>query len=113
MDCKFVVGQKVVCIDDQVGTNEPMASSYNPLDGLTVGQVYTIRWIGMYKGFYLKEFVGVRVVEIKRDVDPSEGVECCFRASRFKPLEKKKTDISVFKKLLVSSKKKKVLEEVE
>lgn len=87
----FYVGQKVVCIDDSLA-----------LDGLRTSlrqnAVYTIRAIDPGKdcngetGLYLQEVVDAPI----RRKFPTGA----YRASRFRPVVERKTDISIFTKLL-------------
>lgn len=67
---QFHVGQKVVCV--------------NPVDDLKLGEIYTITASH-------KEFVGV---------DRSYFCGLDFYAFRFRPIVKRKTDISQFKAML-------------
>jgi hypothetical protein len=109
----FEVGQKVVCVDAK-RTNK------NNAPELVEGKIYTIRWIGPHTPYGDKEAtICVRLVEVpSRDNSPSwliDGmkrmgmseqeindyvIDHPFRATRFKPLQKKTTDISVFKEIL-------------
>ena len=91
----FYVGQKVVCIDDKFKN-----VSIDQI--IRKGQIYTIRWIGMYQHYVDGEFVGIKVEEIHRGNDDGpEGygaADMPYRASRFRPLVKDK--ISQLRKLL-------------
>jgi hypothetical protein len=84
----FRVGQKVVLI---------RAISGPPINGdvfPTVGQVYSIRDILFEDGqswLRLNEIINRVINEID---------ECCFIAAKFRPLVERKTDISVFTKML-------------
>jgi len=93
----FHLGQKVVCIDDKIP--EPVAS-WDTLNGLTKGNIYTIRWIGMYKSTRHELHLCIRVEEIFRKPLDYYGIETPFNANRFKPLIEKKTDISIFTSML-------------
>lgn len=107
MECRLTVGQRVVCIDDTCYNEMPiMYDEYyiGGLDGLKVGEQYTIRWVGMWQGIYVEPMVCVRLLEIVRNSMPMYG-ETPYQARRFKPLEEKKTDIGIFTKLLVPNKK--------
>lgn len=97
VDLMFYVGQKVVCVEPSRGGGYP--------DDIVpyVGGIYTIRGIdanragGAYHtGLFLEEIV-----------NPLRGYagyvvlsEASFRATRFRPLTERKTDISVFRALL-------------
>ncbi|MGE0290387.1 MAG: hypothetical protein AB7I42_25070 [Bradyrhizobium sp.] len=95
----FHVGQKVVCVDDQ-GHHAPWRPvSTRGLDGLKRGRVYTVRAVGRYH-----MVACIWLVEIERAVDaehPHLG-EPGYAPIRFRPLREKKTDISVFKEMLVT-----------
>ena len=66
------------------------------------GQIYTVRWVGMYKHYVDGEFVGIKVEEIHRGNDDGpEGygaADMPYRATRFRPLVKDK--IGSLRKLL-------------
>jgi len=86
MKCKFVVGQKVVCVND-----DAKAFGRNvKLDGLTKGEIYTITEIYTNN----KGLIGLVLKEIVRS--KREG----YRYERFAPLKEKKTDISTFTEIL-------------
>jgi hypothetical protein len=91
----FYVGQKVVCIDDKFKN-----VSIDQL--IRKGQIYTIRWVGLYKHYVDGEFVGIKVEEIHRGNDDGpEGygaADMPYRATRFRPLIKDK--IGALRKLL-------------
>ncbi len=100
MSWDFKVGQKVVCV------NIEHAQHYQPLClFLTVGNIYTIRWIGMFTWFTRTSFqekLGVRLEEVISDRDCNvNGPDTPFFADRFRPLIKKQTSIEVFTKLLL------------
>lgn len=85
----FYVGQKVVCVD--AGPN-PMSGLVPPL---TKDAVYTISdvkvcWDGC----------GVNVVEAPAPFDVFGPHVPLYMALRFRPAAERKTDISVFEKLL-------------
>jgi hypothetical protein len=91
----FYVGQKVVCIDDKFKNVS--------IDQLNrEGQIYTVRWVGMYNHYIDGEFVGIKVEEIHRGNDDGpEGygaADMPYRATRFRPLVKDK--ISALRGLL-------------
>ncbi len=103
MSWDFKVGDKVVCV------NIDHSQSYQSLClFLTVGNIYTIRWIGEFK-FRLalmknmETAIAVRLNEVDgvdRDCQIN-GPDVPFFAYRFKPLIKKQTSIEVFTKLLL------------
>jgi hypothetical protein len=86
----FRVGQKVICVND---VEYPHAYGLPGMDGLTKGHVYTVREVGLSS--WVDGRPAVRLAEIVR---PHDDVP--FWAHRFRPLVERKTDISVFKKLL-------------
>lgn len=87
----FHVGQKVVCVEDR-------PHFLDKVKRLDRGAVYTIREefrsavTGRY-GVFLNEVVMPRL---------ESGEELGWLATRFRPVQERKTDISVFTKLLVS-----------
>lgn len=94
------VGDRVVCVDAS-GTN------LCGIDELEEGKVYTIAWIGSYPHAILGEFVGVRLEGVSRPGLTEE--ECAwfaafgespFGPNRFRPVQTRKTDISIFTALL-------------
>lgn len=116
----FEVGQEVVCIDDSPARKDGVKE-------LIKGQRYIIRWIGMWKGsLYTEEKLCVRLEGMYRDESPlvrglvetikefapddetydwdSYWKDIPFRASRFRPIQKKKTDIGELQKLLLTNK---------
>lgn len=83
----FHVGQKVVCVDDE--------ARYGDLYPLKAGVTYTVRSIGPFCHplFRITE-VCVCVEEITRQDDFP------YLARRFRPLVERKTDISIFHRIL-------------
>ena len=81
----FYVGQQVVCIDDKF-------KNVSIDQVIRKGQIYTIRWVGMYSHYVDGEFLGVKLEEIHRGNDDGpEGygaADMPYRASRFRPLVK-------------------------
>jgi hypothetical protein len=102
MECNFVVGQKVVCIDDDPKTyTRPGLSYTGDLDGLTRGKIYTIR--GIYVGSIAtpdNNAVCLYLNEIVRPVSFLVQREAGYRAARFRHVREIKTDISVFNEIL-------------
>lgn len=86
------VGDQVVCVEDG-----PINSGHG-LDptGLVRGCIYTIRWIGEYYfGAISETKVAVRLNEYVRDpFDSPVG------ARRFRKVQPRKTDISIFQRIL-------------
>jgi len=103
VECKFVVGQKVVCIDD-----------YDFIDVLKVGSIYSIVWVGISIGCYhgvIEEGPCVELKDIKNPYSPVRKYlkhenPYAFNAKRFRALNKRPTEtsIEVFKKLLTPNK---------
>ena len=82
------VGDRVVCVDAEQyrpGLNETLPIS---------GEVYTISWIGHYKWTSVSG-IGIRLSELDR-FHP-------FGAYRFRPVQSRPTDISIFERLLSST----------
>lgn len=99
MKCKFVVGQKVVCINANRNCFRLPGYKYREDDlWVTKGLIYTIREI---KPHYLTGEPNLLLVEIIRPPLPADKFgEVGFNYQRFKPLESRKTDISMFKEML-------------
>lgn len=90
---RFHVGQKVVCVDDDPEGHPGLFP--------VAGQIYTIRWVGMFFNPWFKtnKFC-VHLIEINR---PAGNLTRCvvpYRASRFRPVVERKTDISIFTEML-------------
>ena len=88
------VGDRVVCVE------ETKAHYHRPL---VVGKVYVIRSFLVHPG---TGEVGVRLVGVENGVSSKYGIERGYQARRFRKVEPKKTDISIFTSMLrrVSSK---------
>lgn len=99
----YHVHQKVVCIDDtNLGTDTGKGV-------ITAGEEYVIRWLGPFNHWQEdQEVLCVRLVGVTRPELNSPGFEdhddMPFKASRFRPLTEKKTDISVFTAMLTDVK---------
>lgn len=87
----FQVGERIICVDD---APHPGRAWYGPR--LQKGAEYTVR--DYVPPHYADDGPCIRLNEIIRLCD---GIG--FRASRFRPLIEKKTDISVFTALLTPS----------
>lgn len=92
----FYVGQKVVCVDDDV-------READGLKRLFLDRIYTVRavrsepggkWIHHWK--YESETVFLALAEIN---DRKAG-DTAYAASRFRPVVERKTDISIFQAML-------------
>jgi hypothetical protein len=92
----FEPGSFVVCVDDRhpdaLGIKSPTPNGWNPnasMDGLTKGQVYTVRSVVPAWGVRLVEIVRSRIV----DADIVHfGGEAPFAFQRFRPLRKLSVD---------------------
>ncbi|PWE56392.1 hypothetical protein DEM27_08315 [Metarhizobium album] len=79
MTNQFFVGQQVQCIDDSTLPEQYLE--------VRKGEIYTIRWIGIAKGYMNGEYLGVRLSGIRRGDCPQFGEQDPpFRATRFRPL---------------------------
>lgn len=94
----FRVGQKVVCVDDAIHDEwkAPGFVYVGGLDGLKKGEIYTVRAvefdsIEVAESLVLEEIVRPTLYTLDRDG---------FRASRFRPVVERKTDISIFTDIL-------------
>ena len=104
MNCNFVVGQKVVCVDDVVWMDNGKAS--NSPSGLTKGKVCTVSGVFLrdvrdtsaFKSQVCLTLVGVKAS--KAWVNNSGG----FNSLRFRPVTERKTDISIFTAMLTEQK---------
>lgn len=86
----FRVGQKVVCVD-----GSPPACGHGP--GVVKGRIYTVSAIGE-SSFGSPNFIDVE--EVRGNCPWAQN----FRASRFRPVAERKTDISIFTTMLNPSK---------
>ena len=93
----FYVGQRVVYIGD--GICGPEYSHLNIIMPVKNG-IYTIREFTFYDG------PGLRVVEIVNPpIDTTYGyLEVCWVQNNFRPFVERKTDISIFQKMLLPQK---------
>lgn len=99
MSCvDWYVGMQVVCTDSDVHGKYTPWPAVGDLDGLTVGVVYTIRKIGVYRGM-----LGIWLSEIVRTAWIEEG-EPPFSVRRFRPVQHRKADISIFTAMLTGAK---------
>lgn len=98
----FRVGQKVVCVNA-----DALLSGYGPHhDEITVGEVYTIRWAGPSPHPRTYGKPAIRLVGVVRGDDPGnpDWNDMPWMAIRFRPVVERKTDISVFTKMLTDTK---------
>ena len=90
----FAIGQKIVCVRDNwkndfLGVSTIETGESYPVKGL----VYTV--IG-HEWLLLADLPGVLIAEVDND--------CIWAEQNFRPVEPRKTDIAVFKELLVNQK---------
>jgi hypothetical protein len=109
MDCKFVNGQRVVCVDDTDWSDKDVLDAwYAKQTGSGArwpvkGQVYTIRSIEWSERLATP---CLKFAEIVNAIVPTQtGLgELAFGADRFKPLDE--TRLDVFRSLLTPTKTK-------
>ncbi len=91
--CNFYVGQKVVCVVDDL------------FEGvLKKGRVYTVTAIvGPYIAYSFDGFSKRMGLEIAEIANPASS-ERAFNAARFRPVVECKTDISIFTDMLIEQK---------
>lgn len=97
----FYVGQKVVCVDDsQHIENKPPVTRY-----IRCGNIYVVRAVGEcpYKPWRYRG-PAVWLVGVHRDDDPM-WPDFPFDVDRFRPVDERKTDISIFTKILQDARK--------
>jgi hypothetical protein len=89
----FHVGMRVVCVDDEHGKYMAPNARYsdNGLDGLTSGEIYTIREICVTTDYYQPDLSSCRLVEIVRPLEP-RGVEPTYALARFRPAHENRMD---------------------
>lgn len=87
----FYVGQKVVCVDDSPSSGHRAFHINMPI---CRGTIYIIRWVGMCP----EGLPGVKLEGIKR-LYTLPSPDSPFRSARFRPLEEKKSDISIFREI--------------
>ena len=92
----FRVGQKVVCVAEFSGRCP------HPIEP-KVGDILTVRetFINPPTGE-----LGLRFTEIVNEIHHFYGVERGYKATRFRPVVERRTDISVFRAMLTPSKQK-------
>jgi hypothetical protein len=92
---QFFVGQEVVCVkaDHEPSQRTTLAS------GLVEGEVYRVRWLGIFVHYVDGEYLGIKVEGIDRGTCPSFGyVDPPYRADRFRPVVKDR--LATFRNLL-------------
>lgn len=106
----FRVGQKVVCVDDDVNGRYTPWPFRGGIDGLKAGRVYTIRDVGLYCDVPCLWLCGITRAMAKgweRHGEPG------YNVLRFRPVVERKTDISIFTAMLTGTKKRRVLAQGE
>lgn len=101
----FRVGQKVVCVD--AGKTPGINARGRAADYLKEGRVYTVRWVGECPHEpWRKLGVNIRLAEVNRggDAERPEWNDFPFRATRFRPIVERSTDISIFTAMLTPKK---------
>lgn len=94
------VGMKVVCVDDGCTF---LRDGSRTKSGLSKGRIYTIEWIGTerrrsYHGGNVERSVVIRLSGVRHpDTTCSSG---SFGAIRFRPVEPRTTNISIFQAML-------------
>ncbi len=88
----FRVGQKVVCVD-----SDSELGIWVDDDAPIVGHIYTVR-----RTFYIPAGPCLDLEEISRGplARYAHGDNCGYGAHRFRPVVERKTDISIFTKML-------------
>ena len=98
--CSFRIGQKVVC------TKAPLKRYLRSGEvAPTRGTIYTVRGIDPPRA-PPNDFISIWLVEIVNptlDYGTHGMLECTFDARKFRPLVERKTDISIFTKMLDGS----------
>lgn len=98
---EFHIWQKVVCIDD-TGFDWDEEEVSLGCAGPRRGNVYTVRGFYMPTSIWLEE---IKNPLLDYDDDGIVGLlELSFRVERFRPLDEKKTDISIFTAMLTDTK---------
>jgi len=92
MECKFVVGQKLVVVSKIKPKLHPDAVVPK------VGDVVTVR--ELFECPYSNK-IGVRLVEYLLPNHPEIGEEYLFKLEFFRPVNHRKTDISIFTDMLI------------
>ena len=88
------VGCEVVCIKAHYDTSQKTTIAPE----LVEGQVYKIRWLGMFNHYLDGEYLGVKLEGVERGVCPHWGYDDQpFYASRFRPVVK--DPLALFKRI--------------
>lgn len=91
----FRVGQRVVCVDD---TAIGLFNRWSGEDAIREGQIYTVRSVHLdERGILVLWLDEVSRTALAR---ARHGDMVGYRASRFRPVVERKSDISIFKAML-------------
>ena len=95
----FRVGMKVVCVDASADIGG--GDEWGPTEAPREGRAYTITSIHEWCGHPV-----VWLAEIVRDANSIEwfGPKCGYGVERFRPAVERKTDISIFTRMLTDDK---------
>lgn len=98
----FHVGQNVVCVNAENTRRDDVAELVN-------GQIYTVAWCGHYTNLFGETMLSVRLEEVDRTSGASsiDDPDHPFRATRFRPIQERKTDISFAHEILRKATKRK------
>lgn len=88
----FHIGQRVVCINDQMDGG---ATRWKDATYPVFGQIYTVRGMAVLPGGLI-----LRLEEIICPTFGRDNEEAGFGADHFRPVIERKTDISVFQRML-------------
>jgi hypothetical protein len=94
---RFAIGQKVICIRDHPEWRE------RGCEVPKIGKIYTVRAYDDIGGLLLTEIVNEIVGEFSIDAETGQKVplgEDSFIPHRFRPLVERRTDISIFRRIL-------------
>lgn len=98
MDCPFQVGQRVICIDDDFHQRFPEdVGTIFPVKG----QIYTVRSVELTR--YGPAITLVEIINVDQLYEDGFG-ELNFLPRRFRPVVERKTDISIFTRMLTGAK---------
>jgi len=98
MDCEFVVGQKVVCVYDHFYTEDCEILGISGFQLPALGEILVIRDILLDEIFQSPSLL---FEGLTNPLHPYFKCEFGFTPRAFRPLVEKKTDISVFQKVLI------------
>jgi len=91
MECKFQVGDKVVCVDAE-NTKHPLILPYTPEERLVEGDIYTVAGVMLWN----HAIIGERIILILEEKPRASGKIPGYYHERFRPAE----DIEQFRRLV-------------